>query len=100
MHFLALPTPTRLVCCLLALAAATAQAQDKKSAADEPRFGGLPTTGKLDPNRVLTERHGASAQQQEPEEKKAPEAKRKDDRRNADQDDDHAPRKRAARPER
>jgi hypothetical protein len=107
MHSLARPTRTRLLCCLLALAAATAQAQDKKTAADEPGFVGLPTTGKLDPSRVLTERHGA-AQQQEPDEKKAaeaklkprtPEARRKSGERDEDEDDDRAPPKRAARPE-
>ncbi|MEN3278633.1 MAG: hypothetical protein V7631_4423 [Massilia sp.] len=46
----------RLLCCLLALAAAGVQAQDRKTAADDPGFVGLPTTGKLDASRVLSER--------------------------------------------
>ena len=42
-------------------------AQDRKTAADDPAFVGLPTTGKVDAGRVLTERHGAPAEPPAPE---------------------------------
>lgn len=92
--------PRILIACLIALAATGAQGQDRKSAGDEPGFVGLPTTGKLDSSRVLTERHGAAAAPQEAPAGKPAEARTRPDTRaaasrRADPDEDEAPRKRA-----
>ncbi|MDB5749467.1 MAG: hypothetical protein JWP72_4315, partial [Massilia sp.] len=91
---------TPFLCCLIALASTTVQAQDRKTAADEPGFVGLPTSGKLDSNRVLTERHGEAARQPEPAPKKAAEARSRPDTRaagkpgiDAGDEDDAAPRR-------
>ena len=58
-----LPLPLRLAL-IAAFACGAAHAQDRRGQADEPDFVGLPTTGKLDANRVLSERHGAPAPQE------------------------------------
>ncbi|MGX4641600.1 RIFT barrel domain-containing protein [Massilia sp. SYSU DXS3249] len=86
---------TPLLLSLIALAAANVQAQDRKTAGDDPGFVGLPTTGKIDSSRVLTERHGP--QPQEPAAREPAEARSKP-RKTNDDDDDDAPRKRASRP--
>ncbi|MFC4931730.1 hypothetical protein [Massilia sp. GCM10023247] len=92
--------PSRiLIACLIALAATGAQGQEKKSAGDEPGFVGLPSTGKLDSSRVLSERHGAAAAPQETPGKAAEARDRLDARaagkRREDADEDDGPRKRA-----
>lgn len=97
------PTRTPLLLCLIALAATGVQAQDRKTAADDPGFVGLPTTGKLDSNRVLVERHGEAAVPQEAPAAKAAEARPKSDsraaarRRNDGADQDEEPAKRSVR---
>jgi hypothetical protein len=67
--------PTRVLLCVLAIAASAVQAQDKTTAADAPGFVGLPTTGTLDPNRVQSARYGETAGQEESTTKKAAEDK-------------------------
>jgi hypothetical protein len=92
-----------LLLCLIALAATSVQAQDRKTAADEPGFVGLPTTGKIDSSLVLAERQGEAARQQEPPAGKAAEARSKPDtrgaaktRRDADDEGTPAPKRRAS----
>lgn len=103
MHPVSAPVRTRLLLCLIALASTTVQAQDRKTAADDPAFVGLPTTGKLDSDRVLTERHGEAARQPERAPKKAAETRSRPDARAAGKpgmdagDKDDAPSRRPAR---
>ena len=55
--------PLPLLALLAAFSCGAAHSQDK-ARADAPDFVGLPETGQLDPNRVLSERHGAQAPQE------------------------------------
>lgn len=65
--------PFRLSLLFVSALCGAAQAQHRGEA-DAPAYVGLPSTGKIDPSRVLSERHGAPAPQ-ETEASPAPEGK-------------------------